>query len=68
MFDENEVKIKMDKVIENLESRFTTVRAGRANPNILSGINVEYYGAMTPLQSLATVSIPEVKVISETVL
>lgn len=59
MFDENDVKNKMDKVIENLEGRFTTVRAGRANPNILHGIMVEYYGAATPLQSLATISIPE---------
>ncbi len=59
MFDENDVKIKMEKVIENLEGRFTTVRAGRANPNILHGIMVEYYGVMTPLQSLATISIPE---------
>lgn len=59
MFDENDVKIKMDKVIENLEGRFSTVRAGRANPNILHGIMVEYYGTMTPIQSLATISIPE---------
>lgn len=59
MFNENDVKIKMDKVIENLEGRFTTVRAGRANPNILHGIMVEYYGTMTPLQSLSTISIPE---------
>jgi ribosome recycling factor len=59
MFDENEVKLKMDKAIENLENRFTTVRAGRANPNILSGIMVEYYGTPTPIQSIATISIPE---------
>ncbi len=61
MFDENEVKIRMDKVIENLESKFTTVRAGRANPNILHGIMVNYYGVPTPIQSLATVSIPEAR-------
>ena len=59
MFDEDGIKLKMDKVVENLENRFTTVRAGRANPNILSGIMVEYYGTPTPLQSLATISIPE---------
>ncbi len=61
MFNENEVKSKMDKVIENLESRFTTVRAGRANPNILNGIMVEYYGAPTPLQGVATISVPEAR-------
>ena len=61
MFNENDVKSKKDKVIENLESRFTTVRAGRANPNILNGIMVEYYGAPTPIQSVATISVPEAR-------
>ena len=61
MFNENDVKSKMDKLIENLESRFTTVRAGRANPNILNGIMVEYYGAPTPIQSVATISVPEAR-------
>lgn len=61
MFDENEVKIKMDKAIESLEARFTTVRAGRANPNILHGIMVSYYGVPTPIQSLATISVPEAR-------
>ena len=36
MIDENELKNKMSKVIETLESRYTTIRAGRANPNILN--------------------------------
>ncbi len=61
MFDENEIKNKMDKAVENLESKFTTVRAGRANPNILSGIMVSYYGVPTPIQSLATISVPEAR-------
>lgn len=61
MFNENEVKVKMEKAIENLESRFTTVRAGRANPNILSGIMVEYYGTPTPINAIATVSVPEAR-------
>lgn len=61
MFNENEVKTKMDKVVENMEARFTTVRAGRANPNILNGIMVEYYGVPTPIQSLATISVPEAR-------
>ena len=61
MFDENEVKIKMDKAIESLEVKFSTVRAGRANPNILHGIMVSYYGTPTPIQSLATISIPEAR-------
>lgn len=61
MFDENEVRNKMDKAIESLEVKFATVRAGRANPNILHGIMVNYYGVPTPIQSLATISIPEAR-------
>jgi len=61
MFDKNEVKTKMEKVIENLEARFITIRAGRANPNMLNGIMVSYYGVPTPIQSLATISIPEAR-------
>ena len=52
---------KMDKTIENLEKRFATVRAGRANPSSLDGVMVEYYGSMTPLKQLATVSVPEAR-------
>ncbi len=64
MIDEIEIKNKMSKVIETLESRYTTIRAGRANPNILHGVMVDYYGAPTPIQSLATISIPEARVLS----
>ncbi len=64
MIDENEIKAKMDKVVENLESRFTQIRAGRANPNILHGVMVDYYGAPTPIQSLATISVPEARVLA----
>ena len=58
MLDLNE---KMDKAIESLEKRFTTVRAGRANPSSLDGVMVEYYGSMTPLKQLATISVPEAR-------
>lgn len=61
MFNDRDVKIKMDKVISNMESRFTTVRAGRANPNILNGVMVEYYGAPTPLNAVSTISVPEAR-------
>lgn len=56
-----ELNEKMDKAIETLEKRFTTVRAGRANPSSLDGIMVEYYGSMTPLKQLATISVPEAR-------
>ena len=56
-----ELNEKMDKAIESLEKRFTTVRAGRANPSSLDGIMVDYYGSMTPLKQLATISVPEAR-------
>ena len=52
---------KMIKVIENLESRLTSIRAGRANPSMLNGIMVEYYGALTPLNAVANITVPEAR-------
>ena len=52
---------KMDKTIENLGKRFATVRAGRANPSSLDGVKVDYYGSLTPLKQLATISVPEAR-------
>lgn len=51
----------MEKVIENLEKKFTTVRAGRANPSSLDKVMVSYYGVDTPIKSLATISVPEAR-------
>ena len=56
-----DVTEKMDKTIENLAKRFTTVRAGRANPSSLDGVMVEYYGVMTPLKQLANITVPEAR-------
>ena len=56
-----EVTEKMEKAIESLEKKFATVRAGRANPSSLDGIVVDYYGSMTPLKQLATISVPEAR-------
>ena len=52
---------KMLKSLENLEKRFATVRAGRANPSSLDGVMVSYYGVDTPLKQLATVTVPEAR-------
>ena len=52
---------KMEASINSLENRFTNVRAGRANPSMLDGISVEYYGAETPLKQLANISVPEAR-------
>ena len=50
---------KMQKSVENLEAEYATIRAGRANPNILNKIKVEYYGVPTPMQQLANITVPE---------
>jgi ribosome recycling factor len=55
---------KMEKAIESMEKRFVNVRAGRANSSVLDGIKVSYYGSDTPLIQLATISIPEARVLS----
>lgn len=49
----------MDKAVEHVAAEFSTVRTGRANPQILHRIHVEYYGQATPLQQLASMSVPE---------
>ena len=59
-----EAESKMDEAIENMEKRFTNIRAGRANPAMLDGVMVSYYGVDTPLKQLATISIPEARQLS----
>lgn len=58
---ELDTEIRMLKAIENLESRLTTIRAGRANPAMLNGIMVDYYGTPTPLNSIANITVPEAR-------
>ena len=55
---------RMDKAIEAFNSNLTKVRTGRANPNMLDGIMVDYYGSATPINQLASVSIQEGKTIA----
>ncbi|WLR52369.1 ribosome recycling factor [Bacillus tianshenii] len=54
---------KMDKAIQAFRRELSTVRTGRANPAILDKVQVEYYGAMTPLNQLATISTPEARLL-----
>ncbi len=54
---------KMEKVIDNLEEKFAEIRAGRANPAILNKVNVDYYGTPTPINQVASVSVPEARLI-----
>ena len=56
-----ETEMKMESSIESLDRRLLNIRAGRANPAILDGVNVSYYGVDTPLKQLATISIPEAR-------
>jgi len=55
------VEIKMSKAIDNLEMKLLNIRAGRANPAMLNGINAVYYGTPTPIQSLANITVPEAR-------
>ncbi len=52
-------KARMEKCLDSLERDYDTIRAGRANPNILNNVIVEYYGTPTPLNQMAAVSVPE---------
>ena len=56
-----EVEEKMTKSIESLKDRLTNIRAGRANPAMLDGVKVNYYGTDTPLNQIANVSVPEAR-------
>ena len=51
----------MEKTINNLKDRFTNIRAGRANPSMLDPVKVLYYGAETPLNQIANISVPEAR-------
>ena len=54
---------RMEKVIDNLEMNYSEIRAGRANPAILNRVSVEYYGVPTPINQVASVSVPEARLI-----
>ena len=54
---------KMQKTIHALDTELASIRAGRANPNILNKLTVEYYGTPTPIQQVANVSVPEARMI-----
>ena len=54
---------RMDKSVASVGREFATVRAGRANTSILDRITVDYYGVPTPIQQIASVSVPEGRVL-----
>lgn len=57
----NDLENSFKKAIESLEGRLKKISAGRANPSILDGVMVNYYGSPTPLKTLVTISIPEAR-------
>lgn len=59
----NNIEEKMKKTISVFEENLSEIRAGRANPNILNKVMVDYYGVQTPINQMAGVSVPEARMI-----
>jgi ribosome recycling factor len=63
-FNESNYSSKMDKSIQSLKKDISTLRTGRANINMLDMIKVDVYGQLMPIDQLATISVPEARLIS----
>ncbi len=63
-FNEKNYSSKMDKSIQSFKKDLSTLRTGRANPNMLDTIKVDVYGQLMPIDQLGTVSVPEARLIS----
>lgn len=57
-------EMDMDGVVETVQNRLSKIRTGKATPALLDGVTVEYYGAPTPLNQLATISVPEPRMVT----
>ncbi len=55
----DEADLKMSESYSYLKKEFSHIRAGKANPSLVEGVKVEYYGSQTPLQQLANITVPE---------
>lgn len=62
----DQAKSQMEKSVEATKENFVGIRTGRANPALLNGIMVDYYGAPTPLKALASIGVPEPRTLSVT--
>lgn len=58
-----EYEDKMQERIKTLETELSRIRVGRANPNVLDNVFVDYYGQLTPINQVANISVPEAKVL-----
>tara|TARA_Y100001958_G_C21016518_1_gene394642 strand:- start:36 stop:596 length:561 start_codon:yes stop_codon:yes gene_type:complete len=63
-FNEKNYSIKMEKSIHSLKKDISTLRTGRANINMLDTIKIDVYGQLMPIEQLATISVPEARLIS----
>ena len=63
-FNEKNYSSKMDKTIQSFKKDISTLRTGRANTNMLDTIKVDVYGQLMPIEQLATISVPEARLIS----
>ena len=63
-FNEKNYLSKMDKSIQSLKKDISTLRTGRANTNMLDTIKVDVYGQLMPIDQLATISVPEARLLS----
>lgn len=63
-FDKADLKRRMDGAVDNLYKEFGGLRTGRASANLLEPVNVEAYGSKMPLNQVATVSVPESRMLS----
>ena len=63
-FNEKSYSSKMDKSIQSLRKDMSTLRTGRANPNMLDTIKIDVYGQLMPIDQLGTISVPEARLIS----
>ena len=59
-----ETKVDMDKALHSLNKELDRVRTGRASLTLLDGIRVDYYGTLTPLNQMATLAVPESRLIT----
>ena len=63
-FNDAAYSLKMDKSIQSLKKDISTLRTGRANPNMLDTLKIDVYGQLMPINQLATISVPEARLIS----
>ncbi len=59
----SKLRTRMDRTIESLQEEFKKIRSGRANAGLVEGLVVDYYGSKTPLKQLASISVPEPRLI-----